>query len=103
MKVVSPQEGYRLWAESFDTSGSAILALESRHLAPWIAALRGRVIDVGCGTGRWMSSRKRSASTHRETCCAQRRSSRDLRDGSRRQMDGSYHFAMQPRMRRSAR
>jgi len=55
MKVVSPREGYHLWAESFDTSGSAILALESRHLASWIAALRGRVIDVGCGTGRWMS------------------------------------------------
>lgn len=55
MRVVSPQEGYHLWAESFDTSGSAILALESRHLAPWIANLRGRVIDVGCGTGRWMS------------------------------------------------
>jgi len=54
MKVVSPQEGYHLWAESFDTSGSAILALESRHLAPWIASVRGRVIDIGCGTGRWM-------------------------------------------------
>lgn len=54
MRALSAHEGYELWAESFDKSGSAILALESRHLAPWIADLRGRVIDVGCGTGRWM-------------------------------------------------
>jgi SAM-dependent methyltransferase len=55
MRVVSAEEGYRLWAESFDASGSPIVALEARHLAPWLADLAGlRVIDVGCGTGRWM-------------------------------------------------
>ncbi len=55
MRVVSATEGYRLWAESFDASGSPIVALEARHLSPWLADLAGlRVIDVGCGTGRWM-------------------------------------------------
>jgi ubiquinone/menaquinone biosynthesis C-methylase UbiE len=55
MRVVSAEEGYRLWAESFDASRSPIVALESRHLAPWLSDLSGlRVIDVGCGTGRWM-------------------------------------------------
>ena len=51
---VSAAEGYALWAETWDTTPSPIVALEERMLAPWLEGLRPRrAIDVGCGTGRW--------------------------------------------------
>jgi ubiquinone/menaquinone biosynthesis C-methylase UbiE len=51
---VSAREGYALWADTWDTTPSPIVALEHRALLPWIAHLRPRrAIDVGCGTGRW--------------------------------------------------
>jgi malonyl-CoA O-methyltransferase len=54
MIAVSAGEGYALWAESWDSTPSPIVALEQRSLLPWIAGLRPRrVVDVGCGTGRW--------------------------------------------------
>jgi ubiquinone/menaquinone biosynthesis C-methylase UbiE len=54
-RTVSPEEGYRRWAATFDASDSAIVALEARHLTPRLTDLGGaRVIDIGCGTGRWM-------------------------------------------------
>ena len=55
--LVSTAEGYRQWAETYDESPNPIIALEARYLAEWLAGLRGkRVIDVGCGTGRWIES-----------------------------------------------
>uniref|UniRef100_Q01S19 Methyltransferase type 11 n=1 Tax=Solibacter usitatus (strain Ellin6076) TaxID=234267 RepID=Q01S19_SOLUE len=51
---VSAREGYGLWAESWDSTPSPIVALEHRMLLPWIErAGARRAIDVGCGTGRW--------------------------------------------------
>lgn len=51
---VSAREGYGLWADSWDSTPSPIVALEHRALLPWIARTRARrAIDVGCGTGRW--------------------------------------------------
>jgi malonyl-CoA O-methyltransferase len=51
---VSAREGYALWAETWDTTPSPIVALEERALLPWILRLRPRrTVDVGCGTGRW--------------------------------------------------
>jgi malonyl-CoA O-methyltransferase len=51
---VAAREGYELWAETWDATPSPIAALEKRALAPWLAALHPRrVVDVGCGTGRW--------------------------------------------------
>jgi SAM-dependent methyltransferase len=53
--VLPPLEAYRLWAPGWDADPSAIVALESRYLASWLADLRGRrVLDVSCGTGRWL-------------------------------------------------
>jgi ubiquinone/menaquinone biosynthesis C-methylase UbiE len=51
---LSAREGYALWAETWDHSGSPVVALEERLLAPWLTGLRPRcAIDIGCGTGRW--------------------------------------------------
>jgi malonyl-CoA O-methyltransferase len=51
---VSAREGYTLWADTWDTTPSPIVALEERALRPWIAGLHPRrAVDVGCGTGRW--------------------------------------------------
>jgi malonyl-CoA O-methyltransferase len=56
MTLLSPVEAYRLWAGSWDSCASPIVELERRYLTAWLQDLRGRIfIDVGCGTGRWMS------------------------------------------------
>jgi len=44
------RDGYRLWARTYDDVPNAVVSLIDRHLE--IPA--GRVIDVGCGTGRWV-------------------------------------------------
>jgi len=51
---VSAAKGYALWAETWDTTQSPVVAVERRGLSPWIAGLRPkRAVDIGCGTGRW--------------------------------------------------
>jgi SAM-dependent methyltransferase len=51
---ISAEEGYNLWADSWDDTPSPIVALEHRMLQPWMRQLEpGRIVDVGCGTGRW--------------------------------------------------
>jgi ubiquinone/menaquinone biosynthesis C-methylase UbiE len=53
--ILAPLDAYRLWAEGWDNDPSAIVALESRYLTPWLADLSGRrVLDISCGTGRWL-------------------------------------------------
>jgi malonyl-CoA O-methyltransferase len=53
--ILAPLEAYRLWAATWEDDPSAIVALESRYLMPWMADLRGRrLLDVSCGTGRWL-------------------------------------------------
>jgi ubiquinone/menaquinone biosynthesis C-methylase UbiE len=52
---VSPVEGYRLWSRTWESDPSAIVALESRWLTPWLAGLEGKIfLDLSCGVGRWM-------------------------------------------------
>lgn len=54
--TVSVEEGFRRWAEVYDETLNPLLALEERLLEPMLGDLRGRiVVDVGCGTGRWLS------------------------------------------------
>ena len=53
---VSPEEGYRLWAPTFDRSPNPIIAREARLLKEWLSDLDGkRIVDVSCGTGRWLA------------------------------------------------
>jgi ubiquinone/menaquinone biosynthesis C-methylase UbiE len=60
-KTLTPEEAYRLWAPTYDSIDNPLLILEERWLLPKVEALSGcHVLDVGCGTGRWlkhMSSR----------------------------------------------
>ncbi|HWL95134.1 MAG TPA: class I SAM-dependent methyltransferase [Phycisphaerae bacterium] len=53
-EIVSTREGYDRWAEFYDGDDNPLVRLEE----PVMAALLGdvsrlRVLDVGCGTGRW--------------------------------------------------
>ena len=51
---ISVSDGYSLWAGTWDTAPSPIVALERRALLPWLERLHSRrAIDIGCGTGRW--------------------------------------------------
>src|SRR5262249_25490736 len=59
MPVLAPLDAYRLWSETWETDPGAIVALESRWLAPWLEGLAGRrFVDVSCGAGRWSAHAK---------------------------------------------
>src|SRR6202035_2198722 len=52
---VTPVEGYRLWANTYDDEPNPMLSLEQRILGPLLPPLDDRdVVDLGCGTGRWL-------------------------------------------------
>jgi ubiquinone/menaquinone biosynthesis C-methylase UbiE len=54
--VVSSEEGYELWAPTYDRDPNPLLALEQRTLRPLLPDLAGKhVLDVACGTGRWLA------------------------------------------------
>ena len=54
-KHIDPVQGHRLWAANYDADPNPLLALEQRILRPHLDNLKGKfVVDVGCGTGRWM-------------------------------------------------
>ena len=59
---LSPREGYRRWARSYDTEPNAMLSLEKRYLEPMFPVAAGLdVVDLGCGTGRWLQILRGSA------------------------------------------
>ena len=48
--------GFDRWAEVYDEQANPLTALEERVLSRVLPPLRGRdVLDVGCGTGRWLN------------------------------------------------
>jgi SAM-dependent methyltransferase len=52
---VDAREGYRLWAREYDRGPNPFLTLERRFLAALLPPAEGKtVLDVGCGTGRWL-------------------------------------------------
>ena len=49
------EQGFRRWAEVYDSDPNPLLALEQRLLIPLLPRLEaGFAIDLGCGTGRWL-------------------------------------------------
>jgi SAM-dependent methyltransferase len=52
---LTAREGYKAWAPYYDGTPNPLLALETRVLSSVLAGTQGsRILDVGCGTGRWM-------------------------------------------------
>ncbi len=56
IQVLSPREGYRLWAPTYDDQeNNAVLSLEERAVLPLVTEIvlpEATSIDFGCGTGR---------------------------------------------------
>ncbi len=53
---VSVEVGYGLWAQTYDRDPNPLLALEERTVEPLLPDLKTRiVVDLGCGTGRWLA------------------------------------------------
>src|SRR5262249_50237713 len=53
---LAPLAAYQLWAETWETEPSAIIALESRWTLPWLSDVRGMtVFDLSRGVGRWLA------------------------------------------------
>jgi ubiquinone/menaquinone biosynthesis C-methylase UbiE len=53
--LVSVEEGYELWARTYDSDPNPLLALEERALIPLIGSVANKVaLDAGSGTGRWL-------------------------------------------------
>jgi len=50
---VEVQQGYDLWAETYDTTANPVVAMDARHTVARLAPQPGELIlDAGCGTGR---------------------------------------------------
>lgn len=49
-------EAHALWAQTYDDGSNPLLALEERAMEPLLPELKDkRVLDVACGTGRWLA------------------------------------------------
>ena len=54
--LVGVGEGYRRWASTYDRMPNPLIAREERYLVPRLPDLtRAHVLDVACGTGRWLA------------------------------------------------
>jgi ubiquinone/menaquinone biosynthesis C-methylase UbiE len=55
-RLLPVDEAYKLWAPEYDSTPNPLFCLEERHLAPLMqSAALCDVVDLGCGTGRWLT------------------------------------------------
>ena len=53
--MLEPRQAYEYWAPSYDSTPNPLLALEERCLSTVMMSLFDKdVVDLGCGTGRWL-------------------------------------------------
>ncbi|HET7840360.1 MAG TPA: class I SAM-dependent methyltransferase [Terriglobia bacterium] len=58
-RSVSVTEGHTLWAQTYDLAANPLLALEERIVDDLLPGVEGKVVlDVACGTGRWLRKLK---------------------------------------------
>jgi len=61
---VNPVDGYNLWAPDYDSAPNPLLALEKRTVTRLLSGkVPRRVVDIACGTGRWMLHFSRAGAT----------------------------------------
>jgi len=54
-QVLPVAEGYQRWAPTYDDAPNPLLAREERYLTPLLSELLFKsVLDLACGTGRWL-------------------------------------------------
>jgi ubiquinone/menaquinone biosynthesis C-methylase UbiE len=65
IRRVTAQEGYDLWAESYDETPNPVVAMDARHTLRVLAPKPGeQVLDAGGGTGRHLGSMILAGSSH---------------------------------------
>ncbi len=81
------EEGYALWAKSYTAQPNPMFALEERLLSPLLPDIAGKnVLDLGCGTGRWL---KHLASHAPDTLIGVDRSPEMLSEADRKRIAGA--------------
>jgi cytosine/adenosine deaminase-related metal-dependent hydrolase/SAM-dependent methyltransferase len=56
---ITAADGYRVWARSYDNEPNPMLSVEERFLGSLLPPANGLdVVDLGCGTGRWLNALK---------------------------------------------
>jgi|HubBroStandDraft_6_1064221.scaffolds.fasta_scaffold256312_2 ubiquinone/menaquinone biosynthesis C-methylase UbiE len=54
-RLIPVAEGYERWAPGYDDAPNPLLACEERYLSPLLVSLHyKRILDLACGTGRWL-------------------------------------------------
>ena len=55
-RLLPAEEAYQQWAPEYVSAPNPLFCLEERHLAPLLqSTIRCDVVDLGCGTGRWLT------------------------------------------------